>query len=584
LKVKRERDLPMRTRDGVTLYADVYRPDADGQFPVLIIRTPYDKSQQVYADGVTPTLHLAHTRYFPQRGYVVVVQDTRGRWKSDGDFYPYISEAADGYDTVEWAAQLPWSNGKVAIVGKSYMGLVQYLAAPEKPPHLLAGAPMSAPVSHFENCVWRRGVFELGWQLSYIIGLARDQAIRMGGAEGMERLAYLNKYLDDATVRFSKLKLEEYAHLPLSDWSDRLAVDAPYLRDLIDHCVDGPFWHDLDVRRKAADIEVPMLHVGSWYDPFLVDSTEMFTRIRAEAKRPDVARGQMLMIGPWTHVYGVRNAGQLDFGPHAELDINELELRWYDHWLKGIDTGLLDEPPVRVFVMGSNTWRHEWEWPIARTRYTPMYLSGAGQANSSAGDGCLSFESPGDQPPDSYVYDPDDPVPTCGGTTLLSLGDTAGACDQREVEKRGDILVYTSEPLTEPLEVTGPVILRLYAATSAPDTDFMAKLIDVHSDGASYNIADGVIRARFRESLDQPTLVSPGEVIEYEVDMWSTSHMFLPGHRIRVNITSSDFPRYDRNPNTGGDLGSDYSVEIARQTIFHDARYPSHVVLPIIPS
>lgn len=583
MKVKRERDLPMQTRDGVTLYADVYRPDAEGTFPVLIIRTPYDKSQQVYSDGVTPTLHLAHTRYFPQRGYVVVVQDTRGRWKSDGDFYPYVFEAADGYDTVEWAAQLPWSNGKVAIVGKSYMGLVQYLAAPLRPPHLVAGAPMSAPVSHFENCIWRRGVFELGWQLSYVIGLARDQAIRLGGQEAMDRLAYLNEFLDDATVRFSKLKLEEYAHLPVRDWASRLAEDAPYLRDLIEHCVDGPFWHELDVRRKAADIDVPLLHVGSWFDPFLVDSTEMFTRIRAEAKRPEVARAQMLMIGPWTHVYGVRNAGQLDFGPHAELDINELELRWYDHWLKGIDTGLLDEPPVRVFVMGSNTWRHEWEWPIARTEYTPVYLSSGGQANSSAGDGRLTFEPPGDQSPDTFVYDPNDPVLTCGGTTLLSLGDTAGACDQREVQDRNDVLVYTTDQLTEPLEVTGPVVLRLYAATSAPDTDFTAKLIDVHPDGRAYNVADGIVRARFRESLESPTPVSPGEVVEYEIDMWSTSHMFLPQHCIRLTVTSSDFPRYDRNPNTGRAWGTDTTVEVAQQTIFHDALRPSHLVLPIIP-
>jgi putative CocE/NonD family hydrolase len=583
LKVKVERDVPMRTRDGMVLYSDVYRPDADGRFPVLVVRTPYDKSHQVYADGVTPTLHLAHTRYFPQRGYVVVAQDTRGRWKSDGDFYPYLWDAVDGYDTVEWAARLPWSNGKVAIVGKSYMGLTQYLAAPENPPHLVAGAPMSAPISYYENCVWRRGVFELGWQLSYIIGLARDEAIWQGGAEGAERLARLNAYLDNPAVRFSPLKLEEYAHLPLRDWIERLKGDAPYLKDLMENWVDGPYWNRLDARRRAAEIQIPMFHVGSWFDPFLIDTTEMFSRVRAEARSGEVARAQMMMIGPWTHVFGVRNAGQLDFGPEAELDTSELELRWFDHWMKGIDTGLLEEPPVRVFVMGRNSWRAASDWPIPGTRFTPLYLSSGGHANSSGGDGALKFQRRGDEPPDRYVYDPKDPVPTSGGTTLLGLGDAAGACDQREVERREDVLVYTSDPLTEDLEVTGPVVLSLFAATSAPDTDFTAKLVDVYPGGRAYNVADGVVRARFRESLERPTLVTPGECTEYTVDMWSTAHVFLPGHSIRLAVSSSDFPRYDRNPNTGSDFGIDTGIESAQQTIFHDSRYPSHLVLPIIP-
>ena len=290
-----------------------------------------------------------------------------------------------------------------------------------------------------------------------------------------------------------------------------------------------------------------------------------------------------MIIGPWTHRYGVRSAGQLDFGPNAELDIDALELRWYDHWLKGIDSGLLEEPPVKVFVMGKNAWREGAEWPFAQTQYTPIYLSSGGKANTLNGNGRLTFERPAEQPPDSYTYDPDNPVPTCGGTTLLSMGGDAGACDQREVEQRKDVLVYTSEPLAEPLEVTGPVVLKLYAATSTPDTDFTAKLVDVRPDGAAFNIADGVIRARFRESLEHPTLVKPGEVAEYTIDMWSTSHMFLPGHCIRLDLSSSDFPRFDRNPNTGHDFGVDTRIEVAQQTIFHDSRYPSHVVLPVIP-
>lgn len=583
-QTKVEHDVPMQTRDGVTLYSDVYRPDGEGTFPVMIIRTPYDKSMQVYADGATMSRHLIHSRYFPKHGYVVIVQDTRGRWQSGGEFYPYIWDAQDGFDTVEWAAKQPWSNGKVAIVGKSYMGLVQYLAAIEQPPHLVAGGPMSAPISYFENCVYRRGVFELGWQLSYIIGLARDIAIRMGGEEGERRLLYLNRFLENPAIRFGKLKMSEFEHMPIRDWIGRLAEDAPYVRDLLENWKDGEYWHKMDARPRAGNINVPMLHVGSWFDPFLIDTTEMFERIRREGS-PEVARNQQLIIGPWTHIFGSRRAGQVDFGPEAELDIDGLELRWYDHWMKGIDTGLLDEAPVKVFVMGANKWRHEQEWPIARTQYTPLYLASGGKANSRDGDGCLSFEEPGAMPPDSYIYDPNDPVPTCGGTTLLAHGGDAGSCDQALVEQRQDVLVYTSEALARPIEVTGPVVLKLFASTSAPDTDFNAKLVDVRTDGTAFNVADGVIRARFRESLANPTPVDPGAIVEYEIDMWSTSHLFQAGHRMRIDITSSDFPRYDRNPNTGNDFGVDRGEDMvpARQTIFHDARYPSHVLLPVIP-
>jgi putative CocE/NonD family hydrolase len=464
------------------------------------------------------------------------------------------------------------------------MGLVQYLAAVEKPPHLAAAAPMSAPISYFENCVYRRGVFELGWQLSYIIGLARDIAIRMGGAEGERRLQYLNQFLENPAIRFGKLKMAEFSHMPLRDWIDRLAEDAPYVRDLIENWKDGAYWHKMDARPRAADINVPMLHVGSWFDPFLVDTTEMFKRIRAEAP-DDVARNQRMLIGPWTHIFGSRIAGQVDFGPEAALDIDELELRWYDHWMKDKDTGLLEEAPVKLFVMGANRWRHEHEWPITRTRYMPMYLGSDGRANSRNGDGRLSFDKPGAQAPDNYVYDPADPVPTCGGTTLLAHGGDAGSCDQGIVEERQDVLVYTSDILTQPIEVTGPVSLRLFAATSAPDTDFMAKLVDVRPDGSAFNVADGVIRARFRQSLDQPSLVQPGAIIEYEIDMWSTAHLFQTGHRIRLTITSSDFPRYDRNPNTGHDFGVDAAEDMvnARQTIYHDAQHASHLLLPVIP-
>ncbi len=578
-----EHDVPMTTRDGVVLYADIYRPDAPGTFPVLVLRTPYDRTQHLYADGATPTLHMMHTREFPKHGYVVVSQDTRGRWSSEGEFVPYFPEPADGYDTVEWAAALPWSNGRVSFVGKSYMGLVQYLGAAEQPPSLQAMAPMSAPISYFENCVYRRGVFELGWQLSYIIGMARDQYLRDPGPESDRALAQLDGYLADPAVRFSRLKPEEYRHLPLADWGDRLREAAPYLAEFIEHAADGPYWQRVDVRRKADRITVPGLHVAAWFDPFLPDTTEMYARIRANARTEEEALAQRLIIGPWTHVYGTRVAGDVDFGPEAEWDMIELERRWYDHWLKDRDSGLLDDDPVRFFVMGANRWRTSSAWPPPEARTVEVLLASGGNANGAGGDGRLAFSAATGAVADRFVYDPEDPVPTRGGTTLLGLGDAAGVYDQREIEARADVLVYTSDPLDEAIEIAGPVSLRLFAATSAKDADFMAKLVDVHPDGTAHNVADGVVRARFRDSLEHPTPVEPGAVVEYELDLWSTAHWFAPGHRLRLDVTSSDFPRYDRNPGTGNPFGVDVELRVAEQTIFHDEQRPSRLLLPVVP-
>jgi putative CocE/NonD family hydrolase len=577
MEVTIERDVAMTTRDGVQLLSDVYHPADGSKCPTLVVRTPYDKSWETYANGV-PTLHLAHARFFPQHGYTVVMQDTRGRYASGGEFYPYASEAEDGFDTIEWAASLPWSNGKVAFAGKSYMGLVQYLGASQLPPSLVAAAPMSAPVSHFQNCIWRRGVFELGWQLSYVLGMAKDQAVLDGDTAMIEEL---NSYLEDPSVRFSRLKDSAYRHLPLRDWIERFAVAAPYFGDLMDHDIDGPFWQDLDVRPVAGKLQTPMMHVGSWCDPFLVETTEMYNRIRAEAS-DEVAAAQKMVIGPWAHEYGVQTAGELDFGAEATESMSELELRWFDYWLKGIDNGIMDEPAVRVFVMGRNTWRHTSAWPPPEAEAKEMFLSSDGNAATTGGR--LSFDGPGEGEPDQYMYDPNDPVPTCGGTTLLALGGAAGFKDQREIEARPDVLTYTSDVLDDEIEVTGDVKLTLFASSSARDTDFNVKLVDVHPDGHAYNVADGVVRARFRESLENPTLITPGEVIEYSIDMWSTAHAFLPGHRIRLSVTSSDFPRYDRNPNTGHPFGVDAELIAATQAIFHDAAHPSRLHLPVMPS
>lgn len=572
-KVVVERDLPMITRDGITLRADVYRPDTEGKFPVLVIRTPYDKSQD---------MALTEKDYFPSRGYVVVVQDTRGRFSSEGEFYPFIHEAFDGYDAIEWAAGLPWSDGQVGTVGQSYLALVQYFTAPQRPPHLKAMCPVSAPITYFQDCIYRRGVFELGWMLAYTIYLARNYLERKGLYA--EQRAVLDSYISHPEVMISPCKREEYRHLPLLDWGRRLKEGAPYFADFMQHSTDGPYWYATDLRRQLPNVNTPMLHVSSWYDIFQYDTLTMFTGLRERAMIPEARQRQKLIMGPWAHLmpYAVptsKGTGDIDFGAEAVIELHAIQLRWFDQLLKGVDNKVFEEAPIRIFVMGENRWRDEYEWPLARTKYSEFFLHSGGKANSLRGDGTLSPSSPGAELPDRFIYDPNDPVPTRGGTTL---GIAMGVFDQTKVEEREDVLIYNSNPLNSDLEVTGPVSLKLFASSSAMDTDFTAKLVDVHPNGYAQNLVEGVIRARFRESLLHPSLITPDKVYEYTIDLLATSHVFKAGHRLRLEISSSNFPRYDRNPNTGNDFGVDSQLRPAQQTIFHDSRYSSHLVLPVI--
>ena len=573
-KVAVEKDQPMRTRDGICLRADIYRPDAPGRFPVLLVRTPYDKGAG---------MALTEKDYFPPRGYVVVVQDTRGRHNSEGEFYPFVHEARDGYDAVEWAAALPWSDGKVGMVGQSYLGLVQYYAASRRPPHLCAAAPVSGPVTYFENFAYRRGVLELGWMLAYFMFMARDTLARKG-IYGEHR-ARLDSYVSRPEIPMAPLKREVYRHLPLRDWGERLHDGAPYLADYLRHWTADSFWAETDLRPRFGEFDTPMLHVGSWYDVFQYDTLAMYLGMRDGARSAETRRAQKLTMGPWAHLmpYSIptsRGTGDIDFGSEAIIELHALQLRWFDRFLKGIANNVVEEPPVRLFVMGENRWRDENEWPLKRTRYTEMFLHSGGRANTLGGDGRLGAQRPIDEPHDSFVYDPDDPVPTRGGTTL---GLKAGAFDQREIEQRNDVLVYTGDVLERDLEVTGPVTMFLWAASSASDTDFTAKLCDVLPDGYVRNVVEGVVRARFRDSLASPTPIVPGRVYEYRLDLWATSYLFKAGHRLRLEVSSSNFPRYDRNPNTGHNLFEDAEIARAQQSVFHDSRYASRVVLPVIP-
>ena len=578
-KVIRERNVMVTMRDGTRLATDVFRPDAPGRFPVLINRGPYGKD-----DNVASPDHSVW--FFPTHGYVVLSQDCRARFESEGDYYnPLFQEVQDGYDTVEWAARQPWSNGRVGTTGQSYLGATQYTLATNNPlpPQLQAMAPVSASSDFHQSWVYHTGgAMEWGWMVPYAIHKGRNTLERLGRSD---LLAQMDDYVLEPGNFGRPLKDEWFRHLPLKDWIGRLQETAPYFREYFEQELDGPYWWQLNLLRNLEGIKIPLFHVSSWYDIFLEGALNAYRAVTDQGGSETARRNQKLLVGPWAHIRPYTRAtsvdtGDIDFGPEAQIELHDHLRRWFDYWLKDIDTGIMDEPPVYIFVMGDNRWRHENEWPLARTHYTRYYLHSDGSANTRSGDGTLSTVPPGAEPPDRYVYDPADPAPTLRGNTLMI---PHGVADQRSTEDRGDVLVYTSDPLERDLELTGPIKVQLFAASSAVDTDFTAKLVDVRPDGYAQNIQDGIIRARYRSSARQPSFITPGQVYEYTIDLWATSQVFKAGHRLRVEISSSNFPRFDRNPNTGAPLGEDTRLETAQQTIQHRADYPSHIVLPVIP-
>ena len=579
-KVIRERNVMVPMRDGTRLATDIFRPDAPGRFPALVNRGPYGKD-----DYVASPDHSVW--FFPTHGYVVLSQDCRARFHSEGDYYqPLFQEIADGYDTVEWAAGQPWCNGRVGTTGQSYLGATQYALAVNNPlpPSLQAMAPVSASSDFHQSWVYHTGgAMEWGWLVPYAIHKGRNTLERQGR---QDLLAQLDEYVL-APGNFGRpLKDEWYRHLPLRDWIGRLQETAPYFHEYFDQELDGPYWWRLNLLKNLAGIKIPLFHVSSWYDIFLEGALNAYAALTANGGSDLARRRQKLLVGPWAHIRPYTrptsgDTGDIDFGPAAAIELHDHLRRWFDYWLKDIDTGIMDEPPVNIFVMGENRWRYEPEWPLARTHYVPWYFHSGGAANTLRGDGRLSTVPPAaDEPPDEYIYDPNDPTPTLRGNTLMI---PHGVADQRPAESRPEVLVYTSEPLERDLEITGPIKVQLFAASSAPDTDFTAKLVLVRPDGYAQNLQDGIIRARYRTSARQPSLITPGQVYAYSIDLGATSQLCPAGHRLRVDIASSNFPRFDRNPNTGAPLGVDDRLATARQTIMHSAQYPSHILLPVIP-
>ena len=571
-----ERDVAMPMRDGTILYADVYRPEAAGRHPVILLRTPYNKAVPRVAYSQLDPMRAA------SRGYALVVQDTRGRFASDGEFSCFGNEIEDGYDTVEWVAGAPWSDGNVGMYGASYMGATQWLAALARPPHLRCIVPMITASDYHEGWTYHGGAFALGFNLSWALAnlvLPNLAHFKLAPAE----LAAVRAELVDAVDRMCG----PFEHLPLAEYpllrKHRLA---DYYYDWLAHPEDDAYWRQWNIESRHAEIAVPALNIGGWHDIFLGGTIRNYTGMRAKGATP-AARSQRLIIGPWIHGLIWPNVnGEVDYGVLSQglaIDLDGILLRWFDHWLRGLDTGMLAEPPVKLFVMGENAWRDQTDWPPSRARDTLFYLHSGGRANTLAGDGSLSAAPPATEPADHYLYDPRDPVPTRGGALCCWQGSVpGGAFDQRAVEARPDVLVYTTAPLTEPLEVIGPVTMKLWAASSAPDTDFTAKLVDVEPSGYARNLTDGIIRARYRASRSHATPIEPGRVYEYTIDLWATANVFKAGHRIRLEVSSSNFPRFDRNPNTGHPLGEDAELRPALQTVLHDATHPSHVVLPVL--
>ncbi|MBI1737463.1 MAG: CocE/NonD family hydrolase [Candidatus Rokubacteria bacterium] len=571
-----ERDVAMPMRDGTLLYADVYRPEGAGRHPVILLRTPYNKAFPRVAYLQLDPMRAA------SRGYALVVQDTRGRYASEGEFSCFRDEVEDGYDTVEWAARAPWSDGNVGMYGASYMGATQWLAAVAQPPHLRCIVPMITASDYHEGWTYQGGAFQLGFNLSWTLAnlvLPNLAHYKLAPAE----MAAIRTELVDAVDRMCG----PFEHLPLGDYPTlRKHRLADYYYDWLAHPEDDAYWRRWNIESRHREITVPALNIGGWHDIFLGGTIRNYTGMRRNGPTPE-ARSQRLIIGPWIHGLLWPNVnGEVDYGVLSQgpaIDLDGILLRWFDHWLRGVDTGLLAEPPVKVFVMGQNAWRDEPDWPPARARDTRFYLHGGGRANSLAGDGTLGTDAPSTEPPDHFLYDPRDPVPTRGGALCCWQGAVpGGAFDQRPVEARRDVLVYTTAPLTEPVEVTGPITMKLWAVSSAPDTDFTAKLVDVEPSGYARNLTDGIVRARYRESTSRASLIEPGRVYEYTIDLWATANVFKTGHRIRLEVSSSNFPRFDRNPNTGRALGADAELRPAMQTVLHDAAHPSHVVLPVV--
>ncbi|HZO87478.1 MAG TPA: CocE/NonD family hydrolase [Chthonomonadaceae bacterium] len=547
--VKKETGVKIAMRDGVKLAADIYRPDAPGKFPVILQRTPYGRTKALEAG------------FYARRGYVFVAQDVRGKFDSEGKWEPFVNEAKDGYDTVEWCAAQPWSNGDVGMIGGSYLGFVQWAAAREGSNHLKCLIPIVSPPDPFFNVPYAFGAFFL-YPAAWWAGIVDGQ--------GMNPLPKFES-------------LEPFRTLPLTEVDKKLfGHHIAFFQEWLKHSTNDAYWDQVNFNaRMKSFAPLPALHVSGWFDGDGIGTKRNYAAMVAAGQKH-----QKLIYGPWSHaVNAATKIAELDFGPQSVRDLDTLYLRWFDRWLKGIPNGVDKEPPVDAFLMGTNAWRKFSAWPPREARLTKWYFHSGGRANSSAGDGRLSLEKPSAaEPADRYTYDPAHPFTSPGIEEALKAGGVeTPSLDISKGERDPNVLVYTSDVLTEDIAVAGPISLHLVASTSAKDTDWVALLTDVYPDGKSIELVQGILRARFRKSFQKPTLLKPGEVADYTLDLWALGNVFKKGHRLRVIVTSSLFPIYDRNLNTGEDLATGTQMVTAQQTVYHDDARASYLMLPTLP-
>ncbi len=539
------KDVLIPMRDGIKLATDISLPEGDGKYPVIIVRTPYGKDIEEDDDHA----------YWTDNGYAFVIQDCRATGKSQGAWYPGIHEKDDGIDTRIWILKQSWCNGNIGTSGGSYLGYTQFASYRESNQSLKAMFAL-VPAMDWYRTAYISGTLSIGTAVRWALEMAYP-------AKGEGAL------INEETVDFD----EVYRTLPLIEFDRNVDTTLTWLRDIISNPTDNNYWDNYAGASAEKSPGIPLITVSGWFDIFVDQALEYHGDLIRMKKK-----NQHLIIGPWAH--GTNEVpGKRELPANQELDFEIMEKNWFDYWLKGAKDKP-ELPPIRLYVMGKNYWRDENEWPLKRTQYQNFYFHSSGDAHLFEGSGMLSNSKPGQEKPDTFVYNPEDPVPTKGGALLF---DEPGMFDQRDIERRNDVLVYSTNVLKQDIEVTGPVKVILYAATDARDTDWTAKLVDVYPDGRAFNLCDGIVRARYHKDSLNPELINPGQVYRYEIELWATSNVFLPGHKIRVEISSSNFPRCDRNPNTGNEFGRDSAINIAHQTVYHDTKYPSHLILPVIP-
>jgi putative CocE/NonD family hydrolase len=545
-----QKGLKVPMRDGVHLNTNVYQPRGADRLPVVMTRMPYGINEMYCFMPVIG-------RFWARKGYAFVVQDVRGRFDSEGEWDPFVHEIEDGCDTLEWISAQPWCDGNIGATGESYYGYTTWAAALSGHPNLKCIAPSTTAMDIYGVWIYNHGAFCLQTMGTW--------AIQMNARR------YQNPYRLD------------YRHLPLTELADEAGIPCSYYKDWIRHPARDDYWERINLDRRYADIHIPVLHLGGWYDTFLKATLADWRGVREKGADPVTRQNQWLAISPIDHEGTpdhTHRVGRVPIGEFSDWSRWEDSERFFDYWLKGMDNGFGRSKRVKLFVIGENDWIEADDWPLPETEFRQYYFHSDGFADQLQDRARLDRVPPQNEAPDTYVYDPNDPLSLALQTDLWHFAEFLR--DRAEVVGRPDVLSYTSAALEHDLPLTGPIAVTLYAASSAPDTDFTAALVDVFPDGYCHLIQEGVVRARFRDSDREPSLIEPGVIYRYRIGLWSTSYVIRASHRVRVEISSSNFNRFDRNPNTGDPFGQATEVAVANQTVYHDELHPSHIVLPVV--